>query len=183
MFMLPEFDALMGTFNDYASMVAQFGYMTMFVAAFPLCTVLAFTNNYVQMRVDAWRLCQVVQRPDPKSAESIGSWQRVMELIGLISVFTNSGLVSFTGSFAVGYSWPWRIWIFFLMSCFIISIKWIVMAIIPDIPYEVIVQEQRNTYVNEKVVHNKKDVLDQMDASTLRVRPNFRVNIKDDDPL
>ena len=35
--------------------------MTMFVSAFPMCTVLALVNNYVQLRVDAWTLCQVVQ--------------------------------------------------------------------------------------------------------------------------
>ena len=183
MFLMPEYDSLMGTFNDYSLLVSQFGYMTMFISAFPLCTLLAFTNNYVQMRVDAWRLCQIVQRPDPKSAEKIGRWQRVMELIGIISVFTNSGLISFTGQFAVGYSWAWRTWIFFGMSGLIIAVKWAFMAWIPNTPFSVVIQTKRNEYVLDKVLRNKLDVQSKYDASALRVRPNFKLRVGDDDPL
>jgi hypothetical protein len=183
MFLLEEYDSLMGTFNDYASMISQYGYMTMFVSAFPLCTILALANNYVQMRVDAWRLCQVTQRPDPKSTDSIGKWQDVLEIIGLISVFTNSGLISFTGLFVVTYQWPMRVWIFFLMSCAILTVKWMFATIIPDIPGDVRIQQERNAHVLHKIIDNRKDVPDAMDASTLRVRPNFKIKIGDDDPL
>jgi len=183
MFLMPEYNSLMGTFNDYSLLVSQFGYMTMFVSAFPLCTVLALTNNYVQMRVDAWRLCQIVQRPDPKSTEKIGRWQNVMELIGLISVFTNSGLISFTGQFAVGYSWAWRTWIFFLMSGFIIGVKWIFMGLIPDTPHAVVIQTRRNEFIMDKILYNKVDMQSSSDASALRVRPNFKLRCGDDDPL
>jgi len=40
-------------------MVIQFGYCTLFVAAFPLAPLLAFINNAIEIRVDAWKLCQV----------------------------------------------------------------------------------------------------------------------------
>eukprot|EP00605_Chrysophyceae_sp_TOSAG23-4_P000483 GSChrysophyteH1.ASY1.ANO1.542.1 assembled CDS len=183
MYLLSEYDSMMGTFHDYSAMVSQFGYMTMFVSAFPLCTVLALANNYVQLRVDAWRLCQVVQRPDPKSAESIGKWQDVLELTGLVAVFTNSGLVSFTGQFVVSLQWPSRVWIFFLMSSGIICIKWLVAAIIPDVPNDVKIQQERNEYFLEKVIENKRDVQTTLEASSLRVRPNFKLKIGDDDPL
>jgi hypothetical protein len=58
-----------------------------------------------------------------------------------------------------------------------------VMAFIPDIPYEVKVQEQRMEYVTDKVVHNRPDKIDTIDASSLRVRPNFRMSVRDTDPL
>jgi hypothetical protein len=43
----PEYHVMLGTFADYAEMVIQFGYATMFVLAYPLSSVLAFVNNYI----------------------------------------------------------------------------------------------------------------------------------------
>jgi hypothetical protein len=40
-------------------MVIQFGYCTLFVAAFPLAPLMAVVNNAIESRVDAWKLCQV----------------------------------------------------------------------------------------------------------------------------
>ena len=37
----------------------QFGYATLFVAAYPLSCVMALVNNYIEIRIDAWKLCQV----------------------------------------------------------------------------------------------------------------------------
>ena len=115
-FNLEEYDVLMGTFEDYSEMVIQFGYMTLFICAFPLGTVLAFINNYVELRVDAWKLCQLCRRPSPRSAEDIGTWQTVLTIMAVAAVFTNSALVAFTGKFTDNDQWTYRVWIFVLMS-------------------------------------------------------------------
>lgn len=73
-FILPEYDVMLGTFADYSELVIQFGYATMFVAAFPLATCLSFINNYLEIRVDSWKLCQLTRRVRPTSAEDIGAW-------------------------------------------------------------------------------------------------------------
>jgi anoctamin-10/anoctamin-7 len=183
MFIMPSYDALMGTFDDYSAMVAQFGYMTMFVSAFPLCTVLALVNNYVQMRVDAWRLCQLTRRPEPRQVTDIGMWYTVLELTGVLSVLTNAALISFTGQIVAMYTWPWRIWTFVLFTVFILVIKQVIAIVIPDTPHEVDIQLKRNEFVVNKVAENQKDYVETLDAMKLRVRPIFKLKIGDDDPL
>jgi hypothetical protein len=115
-FMLERFDPLLSTFYDYANMATQYGFMTMFVAAFPLTAALAFVNNFVELRVNAWRLCQLYQRPHPRSAEDIGTWFIVFEVISVAAVFTNAGIVCFTGNYMIKFNWTLRAWLFILIS-------------------------------------------------------------------
>lgn len=177
-FLMPTYDALMGTFDDYSAMVSQFGYMTMFVSAFPLCTVLALVNNYFQLRVDAWRLCQVVRRPEPRSVSDIGMWYTVLELTGIISVLTNAALVSFTGQIVAMYTWVWRIWIFVLFTLFILVLKLFIAILIPDTPPEVDIQLKRNEHVTNKVLENQKDYEgSSLKPLSLRLYPNLRFRI------
>lgn len=84
----------MGTLMDYAELAVQFGYITLFVVSFPLAPLLALANNYVEFRSDAFKLLTQMQRPVPRGAEDIGSWQSVFTTISCIAVVTNSALVS-----------------------------------------------------------------------------------------
>ena len=83
----------MGTLMDYAELAVQFGYITLFVVAFPLAPFLALANNYVEFRSDAFKLLTQMRRPVPRGAEDIGSWQGVFTAISCIAVVTNSALV------------------------------------------------------------------------------------------
>lgn len=47
-FMQEEYHVILGTFADYASLVIQFGYATMFISAYPLATFMSFVSNYVR---------------------------------------------------------------------------------------------------------------------------------------
>jgi len=42
-----------GLFYEYLEMVIQYGFITIFVCAFPLAPLLAFLNNILEMRLDA----------------------------------------------------------------------------------------------------------------------------------
>uniref|UniRef100_A0AAJ7X7X8 Anoctamin n=1 Tax=Petromyzon marinus TaxID=7757 RepID=A0AAJ7X7X8_PETMA len=46
----------LGLFDEYLEMVIQFGFVTLFVASFPLAPLLALLNNIIEVRVDAWKL-------------------------------------------------------------------------------------------------------------------------------
>lgn len=79
-------------------MMIQFGYTTMFITSFPLAAVMAFVSNYVELRVDAWKLCQMFRRTEPRAVEDIGTWITILEVISFASILVNCGLIAFTGT-------------------------------------------------------------------------------------
>lgn len=56
-------------------MFIQFGYVSMFTGIFPLAGLLAFMNNVIEIRGDAYKLSTSYQRPFGQFANSIGIWQ------------------------------------------------------------------------------------------------------------
>ncbi|CAF5192269.1 unnamed protein product, partial [Rotaria magnacalcarata] len=45
-----------GLFEEYLEMVLQFGFITIFVAAFPVAPFFALINNWIEIRLDASKL-------------------------------------------------------------------------------------------------------------------------------
>ncbi|XP_017578355.1 anoctamin-5 isoform X2 [Pygocentrus nattereri] len=85
-----------GLFYEYLEMVIQFGFITLFVASFPLAPLLALMNNILEVRVDAWKLTTQFRRPVAAKAHSIGAWDEILNLIAVFSVVTNAFIVAFT---------------------------------------------------------------------------------------
>ncbi|XP_037259277.1 anoctamin-5 isoform X4 [Falco biarmicus] len=92
---LQIFGAL-GLFYEYLEMVIQFGFITLFVASFPLAPLLALMNNILEIRVDSWKLTTQYRRPVAAKAHSIGVWQEILNGMAILSVVTNAFIVAFT---------------------------------------------------------------------------------------
>ncbi|EYB97992.1 hypothetical protein Y032_0135g1936 [Ancylostoma ceylanicum] len=79
-----ELESLMTVYDrpldDYLEMFIQFGYVLLFSPAFPLAALCAVVNNVVEIRVDAFKLCNTVQRPFGRQVKDIGAWQKAMEV-------------------------------------------------------------------------------------------------------
>ncbi|KAL0968812.1 hypothetical protein UPYG_G00272210 [Umbra pygmaea] len=86
----------LGLFYEYLEMVIQFGFITLFVASFPLAPLLALMNNIIEVRVDAWKFTTQFRRPVAAKAHSIGAWQEILNGVAVLSVVTNAFIVSFT---------------------------------------------------------------------------------------
>ncbi|CCI10063.1 unnamed protein product [Albugo candida] len=78
------------TFQDFTEMILQFGYVTFFSIAFPLAPFFALCNNLLKLRLDAYKLCHVKQRPRSHNASDIGIWGSVLQLMSVIAIGTNS---------------------------------------------------------------------------------------------
>ncbi|XP_055522089.1 anoctamin-3-like isoform X2 [Leucoraja erinacea] len=62
-----------GLVDEYLEMVLQFGFTTIFVAAFPLAPLLALLNNIIEIRLDAYKFVTQWRRPLPARAKDIGT--------------------------------------------------------------------------------------------------------------
>ena len=68
-YILPENE---GLFEEYLEMVLQFGFITIFVCAFPLAPLFALLNNWMEIRVDANKYVCQVRRAVAERANNIG---------------------------------------------------------------------------------------------------------------
>lgn len=60
------------SFFLFPSLVLQFGFTTIFVAAFPLAPLLALLNNIIEIRLDAYKFVTQWRRPLASRAKDIG---------------------------------------------------------------------------------------------------------------
>lgn len=70
-------------------LVLQFGFITIFVAAFPLAPLFALLNNWVEVRLDAHKFVCEYRRPVAERAQHIGVWFIILEALSHVSVIVN----------------------------------------------------------------------------------------------
>jgi len=163
-----KFWAYESTFNDYNEIAIQFGYITMFAAAFPLAPFAAFINNTVEMRTDGLKLLKANQRPHPRSANSIGNWQEIMQIIACLSILTNCLLV-FTTSSSIhiitgnldGFQ---KLAFAVAIEHILFALKYLVAKVIPDVPKWVREKNAKKEYLKEAAEQEKLEHELEQDA-------------------
>uniref|UniRef100_A0A1B6ED36 Anoctamin n=1 Tax=Clastoptera arizonana TaxID=38151 RepID=A0A1B6ED36_9HEMI len=88
-----------GLFSEYLEMVMQYGFVTIFVSAFPLAPVFALLNNVLEMRLDAKKFLTYYRRPIPRRAPNIGVWFRILDVLGKFAVISNAFIIAFSSNF------------------------------------------------------------------------------------
>ncbi|XP_059142100.1 anoctamin-7-like isoform X2 [Physella acuta] len=88
-----------GLFQEYLEMILQFGFITIFVAAFPLAPLFALLNNWVEIRLDAHKFVCETRRPVAERAQDIGVWFTILETLAQLAVISNAFLIAFTSEF------------------------------------------------------------------------------------
>ncbi|GFO42122.1 anoctamin [Plakobranchus ocellatus] len=89
----------LGLFDEYLEMVLQFGFVTIFVAAFPLAPLFALLNNILEIRIDAYKFITQWRRPLAMRAQDIGIWFGILRGISAIAIMTNASIIAFTSEF------------------------------------------------------------------------------------
>ncbi|CAG0881778.1 unnamed protein product, partial [Cyprideis torosa] len=89
----------MALFDEYLEMVIQYGFVTLFVAAFPLAPFFALMNNIFELRLDAYKYVATYRRPLAKRAQDIGAWFGILQGITYVSVACNAFVIAYTSEF------------------------------------------------------------------------------------
>jgi len=82
-------------FDDYIEMVVQFGYVTLFASAFPLCSMITILFLFLEARSDMFKLLFLSRRPIVRRAKNIGVWSKVLTTMTILSMITNCFLFGF----------------------------------------------------------------------------------------
>lgn len=86
-------------FAEYLEMVIQYGFVTIFVAAFPLAPLLALVNNILEMRLDSFKFVAQLRRPIGFKSKDIGIWSDILAAVGKIAVVCNAFIIAFSSDF------------------------------------------------------------------------------------
>ena len=80
-------------FEEYLEIVIQYGFITMFVSAFPLAPLFALVNNIMEVRIDAYKYTTQIRRPKAQKVENIGAWLGILRTITYFAVILNVNFI------------------------------------------------------------------------------------------
>ena len=65
------------TYDDFMEIWLQFGHVFLFSSVYPLAGFFALLNNFMELRMDAYKLCKLMRKPTPRGVRDIGAWYMV----------------------------------------------------------------------------------------------------------
>ena len=94
------------TFDDYLEMIMTFGYIILFASAFPLGTTITSFFIYLETKSDMFKFERTARRPFSKKCHDIGTWEIALDILTIMSVFTNIVLCCYASD-QIDYVLPW----------------------------------------------------------------------------
>eukprot|EP00968_Pinguiococcus_pyrenoidosus_P009276 scaffold731_cov261-Pinguiococcus_pyrenoidosus.AAC.22 len=191
--LLEPYDSLTGSMEDYLELSVQYGYVVLFAAAFPAAPFMAFVSNYFEYRFDALKLLKVFRRPLPRGAEDIGAWQTIFEILTVLSVVTNAGLMcfSFDNVWNIDWSPTGRIWTFIIFQYLVLGFQFALAKLIPDVGPHAAIQLARQQFFMKKLILQEQDEdeelgnlkIEMKEIESMVMTAIAKVDQMDDEPI
>jgi hypothetical protein len=178
--LLTEINAAKGdydTFGDYAELVTQIGFLSLFVVCFPIAPMIAMMSNEAEVKIDLYKLMEMCKHPVPNGAQDIGKWQQFMEMTLYMAAMTNAGMFAFTTDVMASQTFNLKMVAFVAFVIFVQSIKGVCAFLIPDIPEEILQIQKRHKSLNETLI--KRAILwdddqdEQIDGEKFQVKVHW----------
>lgn len=163
--------------DDYMEVVISYGYFVLFGIAFPFSPLIALVLMVIELRVDAWKMCNLTMRPFPDKSEGIGVWMNILQIIAIIGCGVTTGIVIFTTNTFDFLDDTWKWILFIVVEHGLIVLKLVASSYIPDVPLKVTQGiEWGERIVNEKLFNRF------VDADTERRQRNLEFIKEHSDP-
>ena len=128
-----------------------------------------------EIRVDAWKICNIYKRADPHRSEDIGVFKDIILIMAYIGAINNSGLIIFTSGLVEGFfvSDPDKSKFFITLVDFVVLEHvlligmFLISALVPDYPEIVekgLIWGER--MIKEKIYYAKNDAKLTSEKST-----------------
>jgi hypothetical protein len=88
---LPKYES----FDDYLEVILNFGYLTFFTSAYPLASIVIAFFMLIEFISDHFKVYNLYQKPIAMKTEGLGPWASSMDIICVLSVFSNLILFAF----------------------------------------------------------------------------------------
>ncbi|CAD8125910.1 unnamed protein product [Paramecium sonneborni] len=82
---LPKYES----FDDYLEIILNFGYVCFFTSAVRVAGIVVTLFLFIEFFSDYYKIYHLYQKPFAVKSNSIGPWTKAMDIICVISVFTN----------------------------------------------------------------------------------------------
>ena len=156
-FQLAAVDPLLGSISAFSSLAVEFGYLTLFVAVFPLAPLLSYVNMALGLRTNCYVLAFLSRRPFPTPARGIGPWNDVFRLMTYASVATNAALLVFAANVpALAGARPGtKLWVFVAVQYALFGLMTLVDILVPDTTFSYDVQIARGELFRKRVIEEQ----------------------------
>ncbi len=149
------FDPCMDTIDKYMDLARSFGYMVLFVVAFPAAPAFVCLSNYAQIHMDANNLLFTYQRVLPAGCQDIGTWQSIFTMLCVAAVVTNTAMIVFVMDTFDGLSMHnlpyFKAWMFIVCQYVLFHVMAVFVFLIPDTPDDVRTQQQRTEFIQAEL--------------------------------
>ncbi len=161
-------------FDDYIEMIIQLGYITLFASAYPLAPFVAIIANFIELRLDAFKLTYVTMRPRPMPSSDIGTWKVLIKIIVWMSAITNCFIFCFSSMQMYQYlpeyftvdkygehdlkagSGIVVIFLLFGIERLLIVLGLLIDLFVPDMPEAIVKKEKRKQFLDFRLHQEEK---------------------------
>lgn len=184
-----ECDEQLDHIKAFTQEATQYGYITLFSAAFPGAPLMACVNNLFQMRTDGYKYLRTYRRIQPSGVEDIGTYQAIFELMNYAGVVSSFLSIVYRTT-VVPNHWP-SVWgakpskhqldcVFMVACVFFGGVVAVLRLLIDDVPFDVELQIERNDFLNSKIIDH---VADEADAVVMARATQYAAVVHEKDTM